>query len=78
MSDSGTFTCTSPRVIEQADRFALALVDFNKVLSVSVGFTAQIISFPGVGLTSVGINLNFMTPYTTKYGYMVLAIGYQA
>ena len=30
VTDSGDYTCTSPRVIERADKFALALVEFNK------------------------------------------------
>ena len=67
----------SPNVIAKADKFSLALVEFNKVSSANVWFTADITSSPGTGLTSVGIHLEFKTSYTTKYGYMVLVIGYQ-
>lgn len=77
MTDSGDYTCPSPRVIERADSFALALVEFNKEPLANVWFTAEIITSPGVSLTSVGIRLDFKTSYLTKYGYMVLVIGYQ-
>ena len=77
MAESGDYTCTSPRVIERADKFALALVEYNKESLTNIWFTAEITSSPGVSLTSVGIRLNFYSAYTTKYGYMVLVIGYQ-
>ena len=77
MAEGGDYRCTSPRVIERADSFGLALVEFNKEPSANVWFTAEIITSPGVSLTSVGIRLDFKTSYITKYGYMVLVIGYQ-
>jgi hypothetical protein len=76
IAESGDYTCTSPRVIERADKFALALVEYNKESS-NIWFTAEITSLPGVSFTSVGIRLDFKSSYTTKYGYMVLVIGYQ-
>ncbi len=77
IAESGDYTCTSPRVIERADKFSLALVEYNKESSADIWFTAEITSSPGVSLTSVKIRLDFKTSYITKYGYMVLIIGYQ-
>ena len=43
----------------------------------NIWFKAEVISSPGVNLTSVGIRLQFMTDYLINYGYMVVVIGYQ-
>lgn len=36
MADNGDYSCTSPKVIERADNFALALVEMNKQSSTYV------------------------------------------
>ena len=76
MAESGNYICLSPNVIERADNFALALVEFNKVPSVNVWFKAEITSSPGTNVSSVEIRLEFKTAYTTRYSYKVLVIGY--
>jgi hypothetical protein len=78
IAESGNYICTSPKVIERADNFALALVEFNKIPSVNVWFKAEITSLPGgVNVSSVDIRLEFKSAYTTRYSYMVVVIGYQ-
>ncbi len=64
-------------MIGRADKFALSLVEFNKKSGVDINFQAKITSTAGANLTSVSINLVFTAAYITKYGYMVLAVGYQ-
>ncbi len=76
-ADNGDYSCASPKVIERADKFALSLVEFNKVFGASISFNAEITSSPGVNLTRVRISLEFKTAYKTRFGYMVIVIGYQ-
>jgi hypothetical protein len=77
MAESGNYICISPKVIERADNFALALVEFNKIYTFNIWFEAEITSSPGVNVSSVGIRLIFKSAYTTKYSYMAVVIGYQ-
>jgi hypothetical protein len=77
MSNSGNYICVSPKEIERADKFALSLVEFNKVPLINICFKAKVISSVGVNLTSVMVSLGFGTNYTMRYGFMVVVIGYQ-
>ncbi len=40
MTESGDYSCVSPKVIERADNFALSLVEFNKEPGSSIMFDA--------------------------------------
>ncbi len=61
MADSGNYACVSPGVIERADKFGLSLIEFNKVPSVNIWFEAEVITTPGVNLTSIMIKMSFKT-----------------
>ena len=64
-------------MIPRADKYALALMEFNKPPSLIINFVARVKSGPGTNITSVLINLNFTAPYMMSYAYSLAVVGHQ-